>query len=87
LVSDPGDRLDQLGAAVGAQRLANLADALRQCVFCDAHTRPDTVEQLLLPDDPAAVLDEVQQQFERFGREVEVRRAVKKAALCAVEGI
>jgi hypothetical protein len=73
-------------AAAGAQGLANLTNALSQCVFCDVHARPDAVEQLLLLDDPASVLDEVEQQFERLGWEVEVLRAVKKAALRAVEG-
>jgi hypothetical protein len=85
LVSDTRDRSNQVGAAVSAQSLANLADALSQGVFCDVHVRPDSVEELFLLDDPSSVLDEIEQELKRFGREVEIVGAVKKAALRAVE--
>ena len=55
-------------------------------VLVDVHARPDDVEKLVLRDDAAAVLDEVQEELEGLRREVQILRAVQQTALSAIEG-
>ncbi len=52
-----------------SERLAQQADGAGEGAFGDGGIGPDGVEQLLLADEAAAILDEVEEQAERLGLE------------------
>ena len=69
-VAGGGDGFDEAGlAAVVVEGFAEEADGAGEGVLGDGGVGPDGVEQLLLADEAAAVLDEVEEQAEGFGLE------------------
>ena len=73
LIANFGNRLDEPGTvSVVAQRFTDFPNPLGQGVLDDVHARPDSLEQFILGEDPASVLEEMQQELECLRRKVDV---------------
>ena len=81
------DCLDEAGlAAVVVEGLAEQADGAGEGAFGDGGIGPDGVEEFLLADEAAAVLDEVEEQAESLGLKGD-GRAVRNEAEGGVVGL
>jgi hypothetical protein len=86
-VAGGGDGFDETGlTGVVVQGFAQEADGAGEGAFGDGGIGPDGVEELLLADEAAAVLDEVEEQAEGLGFEGE-GRAIRDEAESGVVGL
>jgi hypothetical protein len=86
LIANPRNRLDESsGGGLVSECVTDLPNPLCQGVLADVDARPDRVKELFLANDPASVLDEVQQEVERFRRKVQLLIRVKQTPLSAIE--
>ena len=75
----PRDRLQELVVLV-VQRMAYFADALGQRVVSDEGVGPDCSKELLLGDQPAAVLLKVNEHLERLWPQPYLAPVVQQAS-------
>ena len=86
-VTDSWDGLDEAGlAAVVVEGLSQEADGAGEGVLRDSGIGPDGIEDLLLSEEPAAVLNQVEEQAEGFGLEGD-GRVVRTEAEGGVVGL
>jgi hypothetical protein len=86
-VAGDGDGFDEAGlAGIVVEGFAQEADGAGEGAFGDGGVGPDGIEELLLANQAAAVLDQVEEQAERLGLEGE-GRAVRDEAESGVVGL
>ena len=80
------DRLDEEGmAGIVAERPAQLGDHLRHGSGPDFHVRPDGVEQLRGGREPTRVLDEISQDMEGLGSQIDRRVCPPQPLILEIE--
>ena len=70
-----------------AQRCANIADALHNRILSHEDIGPDGLDQLFLGDEPAGMFDEIAQEVEGFGPELNLINPAQKRAALQIESV
>ena len=70
-----------------AQGMPHVSDALDQCIVGDEEPGPDCLDQLVLADHPARVLDKIAQDVEGFGPQLNVVVTAPQRASLQVQSV
>lgn len=85
-IASPQDGADQ-AVRIRAECLADILHALSKGIVGDGDVGPDGIDQLILADDAAGVLQQIDEQRQRFGAQVDVVPAPLQPALVQIEPV